>query len=283
MLAVIWIFRFFFVVNFSALNLSYSDHGTKLIISLVGALKEYSNTSDKYFIVNVQNRDRANVSEIKVYGIDRSSYELTTMSFDFYPDVLMPQPLNLTFTMATNFENPIAFQLIVDANAIMPEVGVASAAIILIFFNVLLGAEVTILSIHSTLLCSCAQCATPSNEWNDYKQIDACDSGDMNNRIISDCSSNCSGYFYIIYVDRYFSNVTRSTFHGWYNNMDRLWDDSLNIFDDGSCRYFNWYRFFWAHCCLHISSTKDGKTLIIEFYYSRAIKIHFSISILARF
>lgn len=120
---------------------------------MVGALTEYSNASDQYFIVNVQNRDKANASAVKVFGIDRSMYKVNTMTFEFYPGVLMPQPLNLTFMMGTNVENPIAFQLIVDANAIIPEIGVASAAIILIFFNVLLGTEVTIPCIEMTWLC----------------------------------------------------------------------------------------------------------------------------------
>lgn len=83
-----------------------------------------------------------NINEVKIFEIDHSSSEVRAITFDFYPEESSLQTLNLTLTMATNIESTITFQLILDANAIEPHIGVISAAIILIFLNVLIGAEV---------------------------------------------------------------------------------------------------------------------------------------------
>lgn len=174
-----WNFLFSSLLIFAALNLSYSDHGTKITVSVVGALKEYcSNVSDATqdcLIVSVRNEDKPTIGAVKVYGIDRSSYDgevMNTMTFDFYPDIpqlMLPQSLNLTISMRTTseyHENPIAFQLIVDPNAVLPEIGVTSAVIILIFFNVLLGTEVNMLCRlnYATLFLPKKQKKEASNE-----------------------------------------------------------------------------------------------------------------------
>lgn len=83
-----------------------------------------------------------------MYEINRSIDQTESMTIDFYPEAAS-QALNLTLTMGSNVENGIAFQLIVDANAIVPEIGVISAALILIFFNILIGAEVQNMFRHS--------------------------------------------------------------------------------------------------------------------------------------
>lgn len=159
----------FFVVNFSALNLSYNDHGKKITISLIGlVLRERStqtNSSDvdeNSLTVNVRNKNKSNNSVAKVYDFIFDDYEENTVTFDFYPDVSSSsssspaQALNLTFTMSAvgmTDNPPISLHLLVNPNAIVPEIGVLAAAIILIFFNVLLGAEVIVfLELHSCTL-----------------------------------------------------------------------------------------------------------------------------------
>ena len=127
---------------FLALNLSYSDFGSKMSVCVVGSFRETSSLTGDFLIINVQNRDNLDTNAVKIFEIDHSSHEISTTTFDFYPEALSSQPLNLTITMGTNVERAIAFQLTVDANAIVPEIGVISAAIILIFLNVLIGAEV---------------------------------------------------------------------------------------------------------------------------------------------
>ncbi|XP_055295146.1 P protein-like [Sitodiplosis mosellana] len=133
--------------HIKALNLSYSDYGSKIAVRVVGSFRENSSLNGDFLILNVQNRDKTDISVVKIFEIDHSNYEVCTITFDFYPETSSLQALNLTFTMATNVENTIAFQLTVDANAIVPEIGVISAVIILIFLNVLIGAEI----VHRTV------------------------------------------------------------------------------------------------------------------------------------
>lgn len=128
---------------FSALNLSYSDHNSRISVHVFGSFRETANLNGEYLILNIQNRDKMNINEVKIFEIFDSSYEVNAITFDFYPEALSSKPLNLTLTMGTNVANAIAFQLTVDSNAIVPEIGVISAAIILIFLNVLIGTEVT--------------------------------------------------------------------------------------------------------------------------------------------
>lgn len=124
------------------MNLSYSDHGSKISVRVSGPFREIPNLNGEYLILNVQNRNKMNISEVKVYEVDQSSDAVQVHTFDFYPEASSSLPLNLTLTMGTNVENTITFQVTVDANAIVPEIGVICAAIILIFFNILIGAEV---------------------------------------------------------------------------------------------------------------------------------------------
>lgn len=123
------------------MNLSYSEHGSKIAIQIIGSVRESSRSSDDYLMLQVQNRDNMTINETKMLEIDRSSYERHVVNFDFYPEALT-KALNLTLTMKTSVKSSIAFQLIVDSNAIEPEIGVISAAIILIFLNILIGTEV---------------------------------------------------------------------------------------------------------------------------------------------
>lgn len=136
---------------FSALNLSYSDFGSKMSVCVVGMFRETSSLTGDFLIINVQNRDNLDTSVVKMFEIVHSNQEISTITFDFYPETLSSQPLNLTITMGTNVERAIAFQLTVDANAIVPEIGVISAAIILIFLNVLIGTEVKFQHINSII------------------------------------------------------------------------------------------------------------------------------------
>lgn len=108
---------------------------------MIGRFRETASLIDEYVIFKIQNRDNMNISTVNIYEIDHSNEPSNCMTFDFYPET-SSESLNLTLTMRSNIENSIAFQLIIDANAIGPEVGVTSAVLILIFFNILLGSEV---------------------------------------------------------------------------------------------------------------------------------------------
>lgn len=132
----------FLCVFFSAvLNLSYIDFSSRISLSVIGPLRESSSSTGEYIWINVRNQDQMNNSESKVFKYDRSSDEVRTLAFDFYPEV-SSNTLNLTLTMKTNITNSVDFKVFVDANSIMPAIGVISAVFILIFLNVLFGAEV---------------------------------------------------------------------------------------------------------------------------------------------
>lgn len=84
-----------------------------------------------------------NASMTKVIEFDRSSDEPRSITFDFNPKV---QPkakhLELSLEMKTNAQNPIAFKVFIDENPMNTEIGVVAAISILIFFNILINAEV---------------------------------------------------------------------------------------------------------------------------------------------
>lgn len=83
------------------------------------------------------------ISETEVYEFDKSNGEMNTFEFDFFPEIISTT-LDLTFLMSTNVDDSIAFKFVVDAKPVNPEVGVILAIVILIFFNILVNAEVNV-------------------------------------------------------------------------------------------------------------------------------------------
>lgn len=128
-------------MRFSVLHLSYNDFSSRISLSVIGPFQEFSTLPGEYIWMNVRNKDQMNNSESKVFKYDRSSDEVRTIVFDFYPET-STNPLNLTLTMTTNITSSVEFKVFVDAKSIIPAIGVVSAVFILIFLNVLFGADV---------------------------------------------------------------------------------------------------------------------------------------------
>lgn len=126
------------------MNLSYNDFGSRISINVwIDPLQEPLNFSQTLLWMHIENH--TNSSMTKVIEFDQSNDEARTIDFDFYPKVQpKTKQLKLSLKMTTNAENPIAFKVFIDANPINTQVGVVAAISILIFFNVLLNAEVNI-------------------------------------------------------------------------------------------------------------------------------------------
>lgn len=109
----------------------------------IDPLQEPLNFSQTLLWMHIENH--TNSSMTKVIEFDQSNDEARTIDFDFYPKVQpKTKQLKLSLKMTTNAENPIAFKVFIDVNPINTQVGVVAAISILIFFNVLLNAEVNI-------------------------------------------------------------------------------------------------------------------------------------------
>lgn len=84
-----------------------------------------------------------NSTMTKVIKFNQTNGETDVISFDFEPKVPSNvEQLKLSLKMTTNAESPIAFKVLIDANPLNAEIGVVAAIFILIFFNVLINAEV---------------------------------------------------------------------------------------------------------------------------------------------
>lgn len=125
-----------------ALNLSYNEFGSRISINVwIGPFQEPLNYSKALLWMHV--KSHINDSMTKVIQFDQSNDEARSIDFNFYPKVLpKTKQLKLSLKMTTNVENPIAFKVSVDANPINTEVGVVAAISILVFFNILINAEV---------------------------------------------------------------------------------------------------------------------------------------------
>lgn len=124
------------------MNLSYNDFGSRITINVwIGPLQEPLNFSQALLWMHIESH--TNASMTNVIKFDQSNDEARTIEFDFYPEALSTaKQLKLSLKMTTNVENPIAFKVFIDANPINPHVGVVAAISILIFFNILINAEV---------------------------------------------------------------------------------------------------------------------------------------------
>lgn len=109
------------------------DHGSKISVNLVGPLNENFNLSNDYVTVGFSN-------DLRSFDIDRKFNEIRTISFEIQPD--SKKNINLSFTFTTNSIEAVSFQIFVDTYSIETEIGVISAAIILIFLNILIGTEI---------------------------------------------------------------------------------------------------------------------------------------------
>lgn len=137
------------------MNLSYSDFGPKISINIwIGPNQEPLNFSQTVLWMRIESQ--TNSSMKKVIEFDHPNEEARTIQFDFYPKV-QPQTeqLELSFKMKTNAEDPIVFKVFIDENPINTEVGVIAAISILIFFNVLLNADIvhrTVAAVFTTFI-----------------------------------------------------------------------------------------------------------------------------------
>lgn len=118
---------------FLGLNFLSPDHGSKISVNLIGPLYENFNLSKDYVTVGFSN-------DHKSFDIDRKFNEIRTISFDIQPESKMK--INISFTFTTNSNESISFQMFVDTHSIETEIGVISAAIILLFLNILIGTEI---------------------------------------------------------------------------------------------------------------------------------------------
>lgn len=134
------------------LNLSYNDYGSKMTITLTGPLREFSNSTTNYLRVGIQNKDLINDGRTKAFELSESRNEIRTFDIDFYPKISLAS-LNLTLTFDTNVRNSTVLRFFIDSKSVDIEIGVISAIVILIFFNILVNAEV-ILTLM-TMLCVC--------------------------------------------------------------------------------------------------------------------------------
>lgn len=124
------------------MNLSYDDFGTRIPINVwISPHQEPLNFSETILWIHVESH--TNASMTKVIKFNRSNDEPRSISFDFYPKVQpKAKQLKLSLNMKTNAENPIAFKVFIEENPINTDIGVVAAISILIFFNILLNAEV---------------------------------------------------------------------------------------------------------------------------------------------
>lgn len=123
------------------MNLTYNDHGSRISIGVNGPLTTFSNYTKRFVRLNIENMDLINNTATQLFGIDEISDEIRTIVFDFYPKA-RKNALNLTVKMTTNVKDTVELKLFVDSEPIDPNVGLIFAAIILIFFNILINAEV---------------------------------------------------------------------------------------------------------------------------------------------
>lgn len=123
-----------------------------MTITLTGPLREFSNSTTNYLRVGIQNKDLINDGRTKAFELSESRNEIRTFDIDFYPKISLAS-LNLTLTFDTNVKNSTVLRFFIDSKSVDIEIGVISAIVILIFFNILVNAEV-ILTLM-TMLCVC--------------------------------------------------------------------------------------------------------------------------------
>lgn len=120
------------------MNIFFAEHGTKITVNLIGPLRECLNSTNDYITI-----DNTKLNLHQKYEIDKN--EIRHLSFDIRAE--RKKLTNLSFFIATNQIDSIAFKLYVDTYSVETEVGVLSAAMILIFLNILIGTEI----LHRTI------------------------------------------------------------------------------------------------------------------------------------
>lgn len=103
----------------------------------ISPFQEPLNLTQTFLRVHITSQ--ANSSMTKVLKFDQTD----PIEFDFDPKVPSnAEQLKLSLKMTTNADSAIAFKVLIDANPLNTDIGVVAAIFILIFFNVLINAEV---------------------------------------------------------------------------------------------------------------------------------------------
>lgn len=124
------------------MNCSYDDISSKISLSLVGPLREPTNTSRDIITIEIHIGD--GLCATKYFDIERSSDDqskLDIVTFAMDIDTKATQ-LNLSLHFSTNADDAIALQLLIDTQMLNTQIGAICGGIILITLNVLIISEV---------------------------------------------------------------------------------------------------------------------------------------------
>lgn len=124
------------------LNFSYDDLGSKVSVNLIGPFHHYdSNASGDFISINVHSNTFNMTNQTVYYGINETGTDVLPVSFDILSN-FTGSAINFSIGIESFAERPFKFQLFVDPRSMNYETGIISAAVILVFLNILIATEV---------------------------------------------------------------------------------------------------------------------------------------------
>lgn len=125
------------------LNFSFDDLGSKVSVNLIGPLHQYdSNASGDFMSITVYSSTLNATNQTVYYGINETGTDALPISFDILSN-FTGNAINFSILLESFAERAFLFQLFVDPRSMNYEIGIISAAVILVFLNILIATEVS--------------------------------------------------------------------------------------------------------------------------------------------